>query len=376
MLLSDKIESMGVGHLFDVLDQEIRGPNDSLIIFKGMQSYNAENIKSLEDYDVAWVEEAQTLSEHSLRLLRPTLRKPDSEIWFSWNPRFKTDPVDKFFRVHPPDNAVVIPVNWRDNPWFPDVLKQEMLHDFEIDEDEAAHVWEGAYFAGRGTILAKWINRADREGRLNDCQYDPNGGPIFISSDIGFRDTASWWFWQPKQGGFTLFDYDQDVGQDADDWIPRLYKLIGTKTLGKIYLPHDARHKTFQSKHSTVEKFLEAFGPKYVDIVPLDKKATRISAARTVVTRCEFNLKHCEQGLDGLRAWQFEFNEETGILSKEPKHDWASHPGDAFSYGCQIMEEYIHKADQEDEDIAANAKPATLNQLWDAASPSKQKWRI
>src|SRR5690349_5238032 len=80
-LLVDKIEKLGVGKLFDALETEIRGPHGSLIVFKGMQSYNADNIKSLEAYDLAWVEEAQTFSQHSLDLLRPTLRKDDSELW-------------------------------------------------------------------------------------------------------------------------------------------------------------------------------------------------------------------------------------------------------------------------------------------------------
>src|SRR3990172_9007828 len=107
-LLVDKIVKLGMGAFFTPLDTEIRGANGSLIIFKGMQSYNSETIKSLEGYDIAWVEEAQTLSERSLDLLRPTIRKSGSELWFSWNPRFKTDPVDKFFRKYPPDEAISV----------------------------------------------------------------------------------------------------------------------------------------------------------------------------------------------------------------------------------------------------------------------------
>ena len=138
-LLVDKIQKFGLGQLFTVLDAEIRCVTGSLIIFKGMQSYNAETIKSLEGYDVAWVEEAQTLSAHSLELLRPTIRRPESELWFSWNPRHRTDPVDMFFRKHPPPDAISIPVNWRDNPWFPTVLDNERRHDFEVDEETAEH---------------------------------------------------------------------------------------------------------------------------------------------------------------------------------------------------------------------------------------------
>jgi phage terminase large subunit len=108
-LLIDKIQKLGLGQFFDVREAEIRGLNGSLIIFKGMQNYNAENIKSLEDFDIAWVEEAQTLSDRSLRMLRPTIRKEGSEIWFSWNPRRKTDPVDSMLRGETlPTGAVVV----------------------------------------------------------------------------------------------------------------------------------------------------------------------------------------------------------------------------------------------------------------------------
>ena len=115
-LLIDKIAKLGLEREFDPVETEIRGPEGSLIIFKGMQSYNADNIKSLEAYDIAWIEEAQTLSQHSLDLLRPTIRKEGSELWFSWNPRYKTDPVDAFFRKHPPEEAVSVMVNWRRGP--------------------------------------------------------------------------------------------------------------------------------------------------------------------------------------------------------------------------------------------------------------------
>ncbi len=342
-LLIDKIIKLGLQDSFEVLDSEIRSNNGSLIIFKGMQSYNAANIKSLEGYDIAWVEEAQTLSQHSLDLLRPTLRKEGSELWFSWNPRYKTDPVDKLFRKSPPKEAISVFVNWSDNPWFPDVLKKEKDHDFWIDPDKAEHIWNGAYGAGEGAILAKHVNHAEREGRLNDIAYDTDGGPIEISCDLGFHDTSSWWYWQRKPNGYSLLHYDGESGWDADDWIERINWVLndlGIKRLGKIWMPHDAKAKTFQSKHSSVEKFLAAFGSDRVAIVPMTRKEHQISAARTVIQRCEFNKTRCEAGLDGLMAWEFEWNEENNVFSREPLHNWASHPGDAFAYGCQMMQEH------------------------------------
>jgi phage terminase large subunit len=110
---------------FRVLYDRIETPGGGLIIFQGMQDATAESIKSLEGYQIAWVEEAQTLSARSLALLRPTIRAEGSELWFSWNPRRKSDAVDEFLRVNKPENAIVVKSNWRDNPWFPSVLDEE-----------------------------------------------------------------------------------------------------------------------------------------------------------------------------------------------------------------------------------------------------------
>lgn len=380
-LLVDKIIKLELQPYFEVMEGEIRGSNGSVIIFKGMQSYNAANIKSLEGYNIAWVEEAQTLSQHSLDLLRPTLRKPGSELWFSWNPRYKTDPVDKLFRKNPPADAVSVFVNWSDNPWFPEVLVKEKDHDFWIDPDKAEHIWNGAYGAGEGAILAKYINHAEREGRISDSVvYDPDAGPVEISSDLGFHDTASWWYWQRKPNGFSLLHYDGESGWDADDWIERIKWVLddlGVKKLGKVWLPHDAKAKTFQSKHSSVEKFLSVFGSDKVAIVPMTRKEHQISAARTVVQKCEFNRTRCEAGTDGLMAWEFEWNEENNIFSREPLHNWASHPGDAFAYGSQVMQEHVAPKDQSDpmRGISVGNNTVSLDDLLDTPR-SKQAKRI
>ena len=367
-LLADKIVSFGLESDFDCLETEIRGPHGSLIIFKGMQSYNADNIKSLEAYDVAWVEEAQTLSQHSLDMLRPTIRKGGSELWFSWNPRYKTDPVDQFFRGKPPAEAVSVFVNWRDNPWFPEVLRKEMAHDFGSDPDKAEHIWNGSYGSSAGAILARWVNEAERQGRIhNGVEFDRGGAPIEVSSDIGFRDTASWWYWQRKIRGYSLLKYDGDSGLDADDWIPRIQKTLEGMgvPLGKIWLPPDAKAKTFQSKHTSIEKFIAGFGPRCVGMIPPSKKLDQISAAREVIKRCEFHKDDCEDGLDGLRAWEYEWNDDNNVFSREPLHNWASHPGDSYAYGCQVMEE--EEVPEKTADVmAALLKKPTLDELWEA----------
>ena len=145
-LLEIKIEQLGVGSLFEVQESTIKGLNGSEIIFTGLQSHTSDSIKSLESFDILWIEEAQNVSQKSLDIVRPTFRKPGSELWFSWNPNDPTDPIDAFLRCdNPPPDSVIVQANYMDNPWFPDVLKDEMEYDRKRDYDKYCHVWLGEY---------------------------------------------------------------------------------------------------------------------------------------------------------------------------------------------------------------------------------------
>lgn len=198
--------------------------------------------------------------------------------------------------------------------------------------------------ANVGAILGRWVETAEKEGRVNDeVDYDREGAPIEISSDIGFRDTATWWFWQRRPDGFALVDYDEDSGLDAPEWAERLKSRLRDRgmTLGQIWLPHDAKAKTFATRHSVIEQFLEHFGAAKCTIVPQTKKMDKINASRHVLPQCHFNKTRCAKGLMGLRAWSFEWNADTRQFSRDPKHDWASHPGDGFSEGALMMQKYV-----------------------------------
>lgn len=311
--------------------------------FAGLDK-SISSVKSKGRILLCWVDEAEPVTAYAFSILEPTLREEgtdwNAELWVTWNPARKGAAVEAFRKSKDP-LIKIAEVNWKDNPAFPGRLERQRVRDKENKPDEYDHIWEGAYGSIQGSILGKWVNKARREGRINnDVTFDIQGAPLEISSDIGFRDTASWWYWQRVIGGYRLVKYDGDSGLDADDWIPRIGLHIQSlgATLGKIWLPHDARAKTFQSKHTTAEKFLAAF-PGKVGVVPQSKKSDQIQAARQVIDRCEFNEDACEAGTDGLSAWEFEYNDDTEVFSREPIHNWASHPSDAFAYGCQVMEE-------------------------------------
>ncbi len=179
-LLEVKIEALGVGSYFEVQEAVIKSRHgDGLILFQGMQNHTADSIKSLEGMDCAWVEEAQSLSQRSLDLLRPTVRKPDSELWFTWNPSQPTDPIEALLRDDkPPPGAIVREVNYRDNPWFPDVLRREMEYDRGRDPDKYKHIWLGGYVANSEA-------RVFRNWRIEEFEA-PADAVLRFGADFGF----------------------------------------------------------------------------------------------------------------------------------------------------------------------------------------------
>jgi phage terminase large subunit len=180
-LIEDKIAGLDAGGRFRVKENTIETPGDGLILFRGMQNHTAESIKSLEGYDGAWVEEAQSLSAKSLRLLRPTLRKAGSELWFSWNPARPEDPVDRLLRgAGRLKGALVVEANWTDNPWFPGTeLDAERQADLARGAEDYEHVWEGAYRSlTEATVFA---------GRVTVERFEtPEGSRFFFGADWGF----------------------------------------------------------------------------------------------------------------------------------------------------------------------------------------------
>lgn len=157
-LLESKIAEHNAGAYFEVQDRRIFSKYGGVTIFEGMQNHTSDSIKSLEGFDRAWFEEAQAASDKSLTLLRPTIRKPSSQLWFSWNPSKATDPIDVLLRGPelPPD-AIVVESNYMDNPWLPAELHAEMEYDKRRDPDKYKHVWLGGYqSSSEARVFRNW----------------------------------------------------------------------------------------------------------------------------------------------------------------------------------------------------------------------------
>lgn len=210
-LVEAKIEEFGVGAMFSVTEAEVRcARTGAVMIFRGMQNHTAASVKSLEGFDIAWWEEAQTASQRSLDLLIPTIRTPGSQLLFSWNPEDEGDPIEKLLVAAPPENARVVTANWQDNPWFPEELRGDMERDRERDPDKYAHVWEGMYrSASEARIFRNW--------RLGDVDV-PENIVWFYGVDWGFANdpTAGVRLCFPNDKTLYVSDEAYEVGVEME----------------------------------------------------------------------------------------------------------------------------------------------------------------
>lgn len=332
-LIEDKIEFLGLAEFFDVQTDQIKSRGGGLILFQGMQDHNAETIKSLEGFNRAWVEEAQTLSERSLTLLRPTIRAEDSEIWASWNPRRKTDAVDAFFRINKPANAIVIQANWRDNPWFPQVLVDERALDLEKYPERCDHIWEGGYAtAFEGAYFAAVMARAKADGRIGKVSADPLL-PLRAFVDIGGAgaqaDAFTMWIIQWVGQEIRVLDYYEAVGQPLAEHVAWLRKRGYHNAI--IHLPHDG----VNASNITGKRYDQHFKDAEFNVpMPTPNQgrgaaSLRIEAIRRIFPKCWFNETTTEAGRDAL-GYYHEKKDENRNVGLGPEHDWSSHAADGF----------------------------------------------
>lgn len=330
-LLETKIEELGAQRDFSIQKEFIKAPGDGLIIFQGMQDHTAESIKSLEGFNRAWVEEAQTLSQRSLQLLRPTIRAENSEIWFSWNPRRKTDAVDDFLRAKQPNGAIVVQANWRDNPWFPSVLEDERQLDLSLYPDRYDHIWEGGYAkALEGAYFAQGLALAKSQGRIGNIAADPLL-PIRAYADIGgsgaTADAFVFWIVQFVGREIRVLDYYEVQGQVLASHVNWLrehnYKP-------QIILPHDGVNENNITGKRYEDHFRDAaFDVRTVKNQGRGAAMMRVEAVRRVLPRVWFNEATTEPGRDAL-GYYHERKDEVRGVGLGPEHDWSSHGADAF----------------------------------------------
>jgi phage terminase large subunit len=341
-LIENKLQHFRLGEAdgFKVYHDSIKTPGDGRIIFQGMSEQTAESVKSLEGLKVAWWEEAQTAVGRSLDLLRPTLRKEDSEMWFSWNPRRPTDPIDVLLRGEdPPTGAIVVESNWRDNPMFPKSMEEERLNFLRQDPDQYPHIWEGQYATViKGAYYAKFLTQAADEGRILPLKFDPLHR-ILAFWDLGGMgqksDAVAIWIGQFVGHEIYALDYYEAQGQAAR------YHILWMQENwpeAKIFLPHDGEpnHPLYEGSWETA---LRKAGFD-VEIVPNQGAGAammRVESGREHFHRVSFDKDKTAPGRDCL-GWYHEKRDDTREVGLGPHHDWSSNCADAFGMMLQVYE--------------------------------------
>jgi phage terminase large subunit len=324
-LLSDQIALMNLPYKIE--KTQIYNDLGTGFFFEGIYR-NVDRIKSYEGVDICWVEEAHRVTKASWEILIPTIRKDGSEIWVTFNPDLESDETyQRFIKSPPPeDMAFVRKITWRNNPWFPQVLRDELEELKRKDYDEYLHVWEGeCRILLEGAVYAEELRDLVRDGRLCKVPYDPTVG-VSTFWDLGWADHTSIWFAQRVGFENHIIDHYSNHLRSLDHYLGVL------QSKGYIFdthwLPHDAKAKSLGTGKS-IEELLRAKGFK-TRIVPRLSLADGINAARTVFGSCWFDAERCEAGVKSLRGYHYEVVEVGGRLSKEPVHDIHSHDADAF----------------------------------------------
>ena len=316
--ITSAIENMNAGAYFTVQDRRILTKKGGVIIFEGLQNHTADSIKSLSNFDRAWIEEAQSLSQASLDIIRPTIRKPGSQLWFSWNPKSNTDAVDAYFRgPKPPEDSIIVQANYADNPWFPEVLRQEMEHDKRAsDPARYAHIWLGQYRqAGDALVFKNW--------RIEEFDSDP-GATFRYGADWGYAIDPSVLVRCYLKGRQLFIDYEAyQVGCEIDR-LPDLFMTVPQSEKWPL-ISDSARPETiaYMRRHGFPRITAAIKGPGSVE-----EGVSWLQSLEIIVH------PRCQHTIDELSTYAYKRDPDTN-LPIPVLGDKNNHVIDAVRYACE-----------------------------------------
>lgn len=339
-LLSDQIEDMGLSKCYEVLKTEIRGVNGTEFMFAGLSNQTRDSIKSAESIDIAWVEEAQSVSKRSWDILVPTIRKPGSEIYVSFNPDMETDATYQRFVVNPPPDCKTVKINYTDNPWRSQALDAEREHMRATAPEDFAHIYLGECRpAVEGAIYYNEVSALRNSNRLCNVPYDPLL-KVHRVWDLGWNDYMSVVFVQRQASEIRVIRYVEDNHRTYADFIGE-FGGYGYN-YGTDWLPHDGKAKSAESGRSP-QMILEQLGCK-VEIVEDIGLENGIKATRLLFPRLYVDKANAGELVTRLGRYRRRVNKETGTATT-PMHDDESHGADAVRYLACIADQLANVSD-------------------------------
>jgi phage terminase large subunit len=346
-VLVDQIALLGLSDKFDTTNHRITYlPNGSEFYFHGLSGQTVTSIKSFEGCTICWVEEAQTITKRSLRILDPTIRADGSELIFTFNPDMDTDEVYDRFVTHTPSNAVVAKVNFEDNPWASKALDQSRADMLRDDPDEYHHVYGGnCRPAVEGSIYFKEVAALKASSRFGTVPYDPML-KVHVVCDLGFNDFMSLLLVQRVASSVRVIRYIEDRMRDIPSYSQELKDL--RLNYGKVWLPHDAKAKTLVSASNphgaTAQDQFKRLGWK-TQIVPNVDVEQGIRKAREIFPRVAV-----DRDLAGdlvSRLGRYRRRVSASGQGTTPLHDDESHGADGFRYLALVADQFQNDDDEE-----------------------------
>lgn len=391
-LLELQVDALGLSGCYDVQARRIVGRNGSEFIFEGLR-HNVSRIKSYEGVDIVWVEEAQAVSKNSWEVLIPTIRKPGSEIWVSFNPDFEDDDTYQRFVAHPPHRSVVQEIGWRDNPWFPAELEEERQTLLARSQSDYDHVWEGRCRRWlEGAIYAEELRAAYEDKRVCAVAHDP-ALPVYTAWDIGHTDDTCILWYQlvhdevhvlegyALSGGSLSHFASQVLGVEVEITISPRNGVTVSKggplpglehrrayRYAQHWLPPDAKAKLLAAGGRSVERQLKtALGATVRSIRNTSSVEHGIQALRSLFSRCWFDESGCYDLLRALRSYQRRVQADEVSLARSPLHNWASNYADAARYMAVKVQAPPEQAAAPEPELDAWGKPLIEEWSWKVA---------
>ncbi len=338
-LLADQIIRLGLTDFYQVLQREIRGINGTEFLFAGLSSLTVDSIKSFEGVDRVWVEEGQSVKKRSWEILIPTIRKPSSEIWVTFNPDLDTDDTWVRFIEQAPPGAVLIPVSYRDNPWLSEKFLRDMEHMRATDPINFENIYEGKpRAAAQGAIYTPEVTALASSNRITAVPADPMH-EVHTVWDLGFNDSCAVIFVQRHVSELRIVDYLEENQRDMSQYVTAL-KERGYR-YGTDWLPWDGAEAKYKltGEGSSPEGILRKMGRK-VSIVPQVDVEIGIKKARLIFPRCYFDKEKTVRLRECLKRYRRVIPATTGEPS-HPMHDEFSHGADAFRYLAMIADKLM-----------------------------------
>jgi phage terminase large subunit len=314
---------------YEVGERYIRSRDGNIeFTFSGLRR-NLDSIKSKARILLCWVDEAETVSGMAWDKLDPTIREEGSELWVSWNPESNLSATHQRFRADTPASSKIVEINWRDNPYFPKVLELVRQNDFEKRPENYDHIWEGSFLTHHeGAYYSLEMRDANAQSRITAVPYETRI-PVITAWDLGIGDTTAIWFCQKVGPETRLIDHYETSGVGLDHYV----RVLQSK--GYVYdqhiLPHDVRVRELGSGKSRLET-LQSLGLSNIQIAPQLNVDDGIQASRSLLATCWFDAEKCSHGVDALRAYHREYDDNNRVWKGRPAHDWSSHSADAFRY--------------------------------------------